>query len=101
MLTTNIAAEFPNAWELEAAYDADVEDEEEHSNFEGGGGKKDDHVVTPRGQSEGYRSFLTFLETGCSGSPVRNYPIVVVVLSTIPPSVCSKPFGFKPSISLT
>lgn len=39
--------------------------------------------------SEAYREFLQFLELGCAGSPVDGYPTVLVVLSTIPSSVCS------------
>lgn len=35
-----------------------------------------------------YREFLQFLELGCSGSPHQGYPAVVVIVSTIPFSVC-------------
>ena len=37
--------------------------------------------------SGAYQEFLQFLELGCSGSPIQGYPTVVIILSTIPPSV--------------
>jgi hypothetical protein len=37
--------------------------------------------------SQAYKDFLSFLELGCGGSPVQAYPAVMIVLSTIPPSV--------------
>lgn len=45
----------------------------------------------PNGQltSEAYTEFLQFLELGCSGSPIEGYPLVLVVLASIPKSVCS------------
>jgi hypothetical protein len=38
--------------------------------------------------SRAYQEFLGFLESGCAGSPLQGYPTVVVVVSTIPSSVC-------------
>lgn len=38
-------------------------------------------------QSHAYTEFRQFLELGCMGSPAEAYPAILVVLSTIPPSV--------------
>ena len=39
-------------------------------------------------QSNAYRELLQFLQLGCFGTPEQGYPAIVIVLSTIPPSVC-------------
>lgn len=44
-----------------------------------------------RQNSGAYQEFLQFLELGCSGAPIQGYPTVVIILSTIPPSVCFIP----------
>lgn len=79
------AAEFPNAWELER---------EEINEGEGESESEDSHVEeskpAPRVKpSVGYAEFLRFLERGCSGSPLQGYPTIVVIISTIPSSVCA------------
>jgi E3 ubiquitin-protein ligase listerin len=38
-------------------------------------------------RSPGFTDFLQFLELGCGGSPLQGYPAVLVILSSIPPSV--------------
>ncbi|KAG1779464.1 hypothetical protein EV702DRAFT_1178536 [Suillus placidus] len=79
--------EFPNAWILEGAYDED-------KNEDGDDSDSDSEELGPKSSStlkehssEAYREFLQFLELGCAGSPIDGYPMVLVVLSTIPSSV--------------
>lgn len=43
--------------------------------------------ITPASSSVAYNAFLAFLRSGCRGLPVEGYPILVVVLSTLPPSL--------------
>lgn len=55
---------------------------------------EDDQIKAPAPSntpkvSQAYREFLQFLELGCSGSPIQGYPAILVILSTIPPSVRS------------
>jgi hypothetical protein len=42
-------------------------------------------------RSPGFTDFLQFLELGCGGSPLQGYPAVLVILSSIPPSVRNNP----------
>jgi hypothetical protein len=37
--------------------------------------------------SQAYQEFLQFLQLGCAGSPIQGFPIIVIVISTIPSSV--------------
>lgn len=50
----------------------------------------------PGGTVEAYREFLQFLQLGCYGSPIQGYPVIVVVLSTIPTEVRLMQFLFIP-----
>jgi len=73
---------------LEAAYDPDQPEDDDDSDSdseERGTNRPPAYKGQP---SEAYREFLQFLELGCAGSPVDGYPTVLVVLSTIPSSVC-------------
>ena len=72
---SNSVADFPQSWVL------DQVDGDEGSDSE------DESSKAVRKPPEAYHDFLQFLELGCSGSPVQGYPTVVIVLSTIPPSV--------------
>ena len=88
------AADYPRAWEIDTAFDpqkanqsgSDEEDDgssvEEEANVQA--------VPTQVGKdrrSPGFASFLQFLELGCGGSPLQGYPAVIIILSSIPPSV--------------
>ncbi|EIW55564.1 ubiquitin-protein ligase RKR1 [Trametes versicolor FP-101664 SS1] len=85
--------DYPNAWVLEAEAEKDEDDEGSAS------GESDDEDAPkappppkpvangPAGPSRAYTEFLQFLATGCSGSPAQGYPTVLVILSTIPPSI--------------
>ncbi|GJE86513.1 hypothetical protein PsYK624_025930 [Phanerochaete sordida] len=89
--------EYPTAWETEARglHDADDgEDESEDEDEE----DEDEDAPKPRSakaptseqkitHSQAYDDFRQFLELGCMGSPVQAYPAVIIVLSTIPPSI--------------
>ncbi|KAH7921570.1 hypothetical protein BV22DRAFT_1096259 [Leucogyrophana mollusca] len=87
--------EFPSAWVLDAAYDPNKQDDDESdSDGEDGEVQGKEESTFPRGpssegQSQAYREFLQFLELGCAGSPVEGYPMVVIILSTIPSSIIS------------
>ena len=85
-------SEHPNAWLFEAEGDKEDEDEDDESDHD------DDDAAKPppsrpsttalTSPSEAYTEFLQFLATGCSGSPTQGYPTVILILSTIPSSVC-------------
>lgn len=90
-------AEHPIAWDLDAKRfkedeggDGDEEDdsgaEEDGQPHEVQADQSNDSVV-PLVPSPAYREFLQFLELGCSGSPLQGYPTIIVIISTIPPSV--------------
>ena len=87
--------EHPIAWELEAREIQEAEEAEEETDSE-----EEDDTDAPKTQSRrllpkeqkiarspAYDEFRQFLELGCMGSPVEAYPAILVVLSTIPPSV--------------
>ena len=93
----NIITEFPRAWELEASFDlnkqydgednSEIEDADEFTNPPA----QDTEALVPvtsSSHSKAYHEFLQFLELGCSGSPLQGYPTVLIILSTIPSSVC-------------
>ncbi|KAI0273234.1 hypothetical protein BGY98DRAFT_998534 [Russula aff. rugulosa BPL654] len=86
--------DYPRAWEIDTAFDprkanqsgSDEEDDgssaEEEANVQA--------VPTQVGKdrrSAGFEDFLQFLELGCGGSPLQGYPAVIVILSSIPPSI--------------
>lgn len=82
--------EFPNAWILEGAYNADKhEDDDDDDDSDSDSEELETRTPSTHKEhsSEAYREFLQFLELGCAGSPVEGYPMVLVVLSTIPSSV--------------
>ncbi|CAA7268465.1 unnamed protein product [Cyclocybe aegerita] len=72
----------PESWNLEAK--KIPQDDEEDSGSEA----DEDRTDSPStGLYQAYQEFLQFLQLGCSGSPIQGYPTVVVVVSTIPPSL--------------
>jgi hypothetical protein len=91
-----IFAEHPNAWELElihdnlneARADEDEDEDEDESDTEDNVKRPGEGASVIR-SSRAYQEFLGFLESGCAGSPLQGYPTVVVIVSTIPSSVCS------------
>jgi hypothetical protein len=80
--TLNYIAEFPFAWEFESKPVIQDDNEDEPQVDE------DFPKNNPSAKSQAYCELLTFLEQGCSGSPLQGYPIVIIILSTIPSSVC-------------
>jgi hypothetical protein len=90
-------AEYPRAWEIDAAF-------EPHKVNKSGSDEEDDGSsaeeeldvqvastnVAKDQRSPGFTDFLQFLELGCGGSPLQGYPAVLVILSSIPPSVCTR-----------
>lgn len=81
--------EFPNSWELElkaSQEDNEDDDDDNSENEDEGDGAKPKPTWTTS-SSAAYQEFLQFLQLGCSGSPVQGYPVVLVVLSTIPSTV--------------
>lgn len=79
-LTLMISLEYPQCWELDARFRPDVDESESESEV--------DPSLPP---SVAYKDFLRFLELGCRGSPKQGYPILVIVLSTIPHPVRTSP----------
>jgi hypothetical protein len=47
------------------------------------------HSTTSHGHLA-FADFLHFLELGCQGSAIHSYPAIVIVLSTIPETVCGQ-----------
>ncbi|KAI0715705.1 hypothetical protein C8Q72DRAFT_891767 [Fomitopsis betulina] len=75
------------------------DDEGDEENEDEDGQPREAHAhdsAAPRVPSAAYREFLQFLELGCSGSPLQGYPTVIVIISTIPPSI----FGSSSSTPL-
>ena len=91
-------AEFPRAWEIDAAFDPhkvnknESDEEDDGSSAEEGPDVQVASTNVAKDQrSSGFTDFLQFLELGCGGSPLQGYPAVIVILSSIPPSVCIHP----------
>ena len=84
-------AEYPSAWTVEAEPEEEDEDEDEDSDNEGAEGPKPPRPPAGATPSQAYAEFLQFLTTGCNGSPIQGYPAILVILSTIPSSVCISP----------
>jgi hypothetical protein len=90
-----MTADFPTAWNVDIASEYNKNDEEDldPDEDENLGTKTGNPPIVPSDEfqkkSLAYQEFLQFLELGCSGSPRDGYPIVVIVLSTIPSQVCS------------
>ena len=87
-------AEFPRAWEIDAAFEPHkVNKSESDEEDDGSGAEEEPEVqvastnVAKDQRSQGFTDFLQFLELGCGGSPLQGYPTVLVILSSIPPSV--------------
>ncbi|TFY74718.1 hypothetical protein EWM64_g9295, partial [Hericium alpestre] len=77
---------FPRAWELDAAFTPEKDEENESDSEEE---DEANHVVetsAPEKQSQAYQEFLRFLQLGASGSPTEGYPTVLIIVSTIPSS---------------
>ena len=96
---TSCVAEHPIAWELDAKRSKDGEgddndegdsDADEESQLQNTQADQSNDSVAPLVSSPAYREFLQFLELGCSGSPLQGYPTVIVIISTISPSVRGK-----------
>jgi hypothetical protein len=94
-----LVVDFPSAWEIEAASVLHIAKEPDDANSESEDDAKEG--IEPREakqspamvkSSPAYREFLRFLELGCSGSPLQGYPTVVVIISTLPPAVCTSVF---------
>lgn len=79
ILTSSIVA-FPQSWTIELRGLDDLED--------GGNDQGEDVPEDNKKASGAYQEFLQFLGLGCSGSPIQGYPTIVIILSTIPSSVC-------------
>lgn len=103
----NAYIEFPKCWDWDGDRvkvetpspnpEDDVDDEDDESSDEEGepddeGTEADANKLADSTDSPGYRSFLQFLGQACSGSPIHGYPTVVVIISTIPPSVSHTAF---------
>ena len=77
------------------ASDSDSEDEggEDESDDEDNHEVEDDmnpdeKHTNKTGDSSAYQEFLQFLQLGCYGSPTQGYPAIILVLSSIPSTVC-------------
>jgi len=92
--STHYAADCPRAWEIDTTFDpqkanqsgSDEEDDGSSAGEEANVQAVPTHVGKDR-RSPGFADFLQFLELGCGGSPLQGYPAVIVILTSIPPSV--------------
>ena len=92
--STHYAADFPRTWEIDAAFDPQKanqsgsdEEDDDSSGEEEINAQTVPTQVSKDLRSPGFADFLQFLELGCGGSPLQGYPAVIVILSSIPPSV--------------
>jgi hypothetical protein len=65
------------------------EDESEGDDEEAMGTSEEQLVLSPPPGQDTYSSFLGFLQRGCNGQAIEAYPLVLVILSTIPEEVRS------------
>jgi E3 ubiquitin-protein ligase listerin len=67
----------------------DEEDDDYGSEAESDGESQNaTKAITPQKRpSQAYLEFLQFLQLGCC-SPLQGYPTIVIIVSTIPSSVC-------------
>ncbi|CDO70174.1 hypothetical protein BN946_scf184774.g2 [Trametes cinnabarina] len=80
--------EYPNAWLVEAQADREEDGESDSGDSDDEKGSSSRPAKdASNGPSHAFTEFLQFLSTGCSGSPVQGYPTVLIILSTIPPSI--------------
>jgi hypothetical protein len=92
--SAHYVVDYPRAWETDTAFDprkanqsgSDEEDDGSSAEEEANVQAVPTLVVKDR-RSAGFADFLQFLELGCGGSPLQGYPAVIVILSSIPPSV--------------
>jgi hypothetical protein len=94
--SAHAVADFPRAWEIDAAFELRKANESESDKEDDDSGAEEEPIILPASipssngkRSPGFADFLQFLELGCGGSPLGGYPTVIVVLSSIPPSVCN------------
>ncbi len=82
--TDKLASDLNENDENESDDESSEEDEDGSKDEEGSVHSEEtgDKSLTP-----GYSAFLEFLKLGCSGTPLQGYQTVVVIISTIPPSV--------------
>jgi hypothetical protein len=96
--SAHYAADYPRAWEIDTAFDPQKANQSGSDGENDGSSPEEEanvqavptHVGKDR-RSPGFADFLQFLELGCGGSPLQGYPAVIVILSSIPPSVSIHP----------
>lgn len=109
LFLTHYIIENPKIWEMERGKQATHSDDDEsdsgseddNSDAEPDGRHLNQAPRPPPSQSEAHREFLQFLQLGCYGSPAQGYPAIVVILSTIPPSVGYRALTFASKAPLT
>lgn len=89
---TPVTTDHPSCWVVDSVREAEGDENDESSEEEGGKSEKPAHRMT-YSTSSAYREFLSFLGSGCAGSPIQGYPAVLVILSTIPQNVRPKSTG--------
>lgn len=82
-------SDHPSCWVVDSVKEAEGDENDESSEDENDGqGKSEKPTLSiTYGTSSAYREFLSFLGSGCAGSPIQGYPAVLVILSTIPKNV--------------
>ena len=85
---TPLTTDHPSCWVVDSVREGEGDQNDESSEDEKDGAKSErpTHPMT-YGTSSAYREFLSFLGSGCAGSPIQGYPAVLVILSTIPKNV--------------
>lgn len=76
-------AEYPEVWSLTDDDDDNDEDEDEEEEEEADDGAAIKVYPT-------FEAFLAFLESSCRGSAAQSYPLLVLLLSTLPTPVSTE-----------
>jgi hypothetical protein len=92
--SVHYTTDYPRAWEIDTAFDTQKANQNGSDEEDDGSSAEEEAnvqvvpiLVGKDRRSPGFADFLQFLELGCGGSPLRGYPAVIVILSSIPPSV--------------
>jgi E3 ubiquitin-protein ligase listerin len=91
------STDYPRAWEIDAEFESQKANEAESDEDDGAGEEEEKTGQPALGHTAkderppAFADFLQFLELGCGGSPLQGYPVILVILSSVPASVRASP----------
>lgn len=91
-ISANRAIAWPSSWFAHAPSQSTVNDDSDSDGGSDAGEDGKPSVSAPPSElavTQAYKEFLGFLELGCNGSPALGYPIVMLVISSLPSEVSS------------